>query len=414
MPRNIFIWMHRWVGLALAGFLIVVGLTGSILAFWNELNHWLTPNLYPGARPGIELDAATLARRAETLVPQARATQIYLGYVGTAWVTMQPQAGAAPLDFDQIYLDNITGAELGRIRFGELSATLNAVMPFIYKLHYALAMGEFGGWILGLVALLWTLDCFVAFYLTLPATLRDSGKGFFARWKPAWRIKWRSSFYRVNFDLHRAGGLWLWAMLFIFAWSSVAMNLDSVYSRVTGVLFQYQPFDYDTRTRSADETRKPLEWEEAQNIAVRLMAEQAQKFDFEIGRTTAFYYLRDAGLYNYRVHSSRDIGDKYGSTGIDFDAYSGELVNVSLPTGAQSGITVTTWLMQLHTANVFGRPYQIFVCLLGLAIAALSITGVLIWWKKRHARNCGRRRAVRCAEKATAGTRPRPKHYSVR
>ena len=144
---------------------------------------------------------------------------------------------------------------------------------------------------------------------------------------------------------------------------------------------------YEARTTASDEARKPLEWEEAQTIAVRLMAEQAQKFGFEIRRPIALYCLRDAGLYNYRVRSNRGIGDKYGATGVDFDAYSGELVNVSLPTGAQSGITVTTWLMQLHMAHVFGRPYQLFVCLLGLAITVLSATGVLIWWKKRHARN---------------------------
>ena len=37
-------------------------------------------------------------------------------------------------------------------------------------------------------------------------------------------------------------------------------------------------------------------------------------------------------------------------------------------------------------ANVFGLPYRIFVCILGLVITMLSLTGVYIWWKKRVAR----------------------------
>jgi uncharacterized iron-regulated membrane protein len=37
-------------------------------------------------------------------------------------------------------------------------------------------------------------------------------------------------------------------------------------------------------------------------------------------------------------------------------------------------------------ANVFGMPYRIFVCALGLLIAPLSNTGVNIWWRKRQAR----------------------------
>ena len=65
MTRAFFVWLHRWTGLAMAGFLIVVGLTGSLLAFYGELNHLLTPELYPAARDGAALDAATLARRAE-------------------------------------------------------------------------------------------------------------------------------------------------------------------------------------------------------------------------------------------------------------------------------------------------------------------------------------------------------------
>jgi uncharacterized iron-regulated membrane protein len=276
MSRGFWVLAHRWVGLAMAGFLIVVGLTGSVLAFWNEFNHWLTPNLYPGAHAGVELSAAALARRAEALVPQARATQVYLGYVGTAWVTMQPREGEAPLGFDLVYLDNVSGAELGRLQFGEFPATLNAVMPFVYRLHYALAMGELGAWILGIVALAWTIDCFVAFYLTLPATSSRSRKGFFERWRPAWLVKWNSSFYRINFDLHRAAGLWLAAMLLVFAWSSVMMNLDGFYSRVTGFFLDYQPPDYVARTRAVDDPRKALEWEEAQAVAIQLMAAQAK------------------------------------------------------------------------------------------------------------------------------------------
>ena len=41
--------------------------------------------------------------------------------------------------------------------------------------------------------------------------------------------------------------------------------------------------------------------------------------------------------------------------------------------------------LALHMANVFGLPYRIFVCALGILITMLSVTGVYIWWKKRRA-----------------------------
>jgi uncharacterized iron-regulated membrane protein len=40
----------------------------------------------------------------------------------------------------------------------------------------------------------------------------------------------------------------------------------------------------------------------------------------------------------------------------------------------------------LHMAQVFGWPYRLFVALLGVAVAMLSVTGVLIWLKKKRAR----------------------------
>lgn len=60
--------------------------------------------------------------------------------------------------------------------------------------------------------------------------------------KRAWIIK-PGNAQRVNFDLHRAGGLWLWLALVLFAWSSVYMNLwDTVYTWTTRAFFDYRTY----------------------------------------------------------------------------------------------------------------------------------------------------------------------------
>ena len=69
-----------------------------------------------------------------------------------------------------------------------------------------------------------------------------------------------------------------------------------------------------------------------------------------------------------------------------FDAYTGALTRVSLPTRQRSGDTITTWLIELHMADLFGFPYRIFVCGFGFVIVMLSVTGVYIWTKKRSVR----------------------------
>ncbi|HMK89464.1 MAG TPA: PepSY-associated TM helix domain-containing protein, partial [Methylocystis sp.] len=292
--------------------------------------------------------------------------------------------------------DPWTGEELGRRRPGDLSEGLVNLMPFIWGLHITLELGGWGVWILGIVALVWTIDCFVGFYLTLPV----SSSAFWRRWKPAWLVKWKAGAYRFNFDLHRAGGLWLWPMLLIFAWSSVMLNLYQVYDWATGAVFDYMPLSGHPERMRPHPPR--LDFRAAVATGERLMAEQAAKHGFKVERPIEFYRMGD--VYTYLVKSSRDIRDKLGLTTLTFDAVTGELISLDFPTGQHSGNTVTNWLRALHMADVFGLPYRIFVCALGLVITMLSITGAYIWWKKRKARRHlqSRPSAVRDAETQVA------------
>jgi uncharacterized iron-regulated membrane protein len=129
-----------------------------------------------------------------------------------------------------------------------------------------------------------------------------------------------------------------------------------------------------------------MDWRAAQTVAEGIAADAAREHGFSIDRAVYLGLDRDNHLFEYRVHSSRDIGEKSGQTFFWFDASTGALLAMILPTGHRAGNTLTTWLVELHEANVFGLPYKIFVCVLGLAIAALSVTGVYIWWRKRAAR----------------------------
>ncbi|MGH8613910.1 MAG: PepSY-associated TM helix domain-containing protein [Gammaproteobacteria bacterium] len=201
------------------------------------------------------------------------------------------------------------------------------------------------------------------------------------RWKPAWQIKWRGSAFRINFDLHRAGGLWLWLALS----SSVGFDLDKVYRPVTGLFFD-MPAEEAPTAAPPTGTRQPMGWLVAQATAGRLMREQGRLHGFRVIWPNALYHEADQQRYFYRVRSSAEVDEIRGRTWLEFDDQSGRLLQVSLPTGQHSGMTVTSWLYALHMAPVFGMPYRIFVCALGLAITMLSVTGIVIWLRKRRTR----------------------------
>jgi uncharacterized iron-regulated membrane protein len=392
MIRRYLIWQHRWAGLLMASFLFVVGLTGSLLAFNSELERLISPQLFAMPRPGVApLDFATLAERAAAEVPQGRVREVYFSENDQAEVEFSSRKDALtgkPIDlgFTQFFVDPWTGCELGRRRRGDLSQGFINLMPFIYSVHWTLALGAPGQWALGIVALIWTVDCFVGFYLTLP---RGKG-GFWRRWQLAWLIKWRASKFRLNFDLHRASGLWFWSLLFVFAWSSVMMNIRPAYESVMKRVFDYtSPVDaFESLPRHPNENPL-LDWHAAEETGERLMAEQALKNKFTVRQPLGLSYDPDLGAYRYEVRGSLDVFErapKAGSTFVAFDGNTGALITLFRPTGEHSGNTVESWLYALHMTRVFGRAYQIVVCMLGLAVAMLSVTGVYIWWRKRGSR----------------------------
>lgn len=403
--RRIFVVLHRYVGLAITLFLIVVGLTGSLLAFQPELNQLITPHLFPPQRGGQPLDLTTLVEHAERLTPEAQINLIDVGTPETVIFRVQPRNSAddgppVALGFSELFLDPVTGHELGRRITGTgLPTGMDNLMPFIFRLHYNLSLGELGTWLLGIAALLWTIDCLVSFYLTLPSIARHrkpeaedtQRRGFFGRWKPAWFVKWRASNYRINFDLHRAGGLWTWFALLVFAWSSVFMNMhDYIYAPATRQFLDYPPPYWELPKREGLLEHPALNWKEAVSTAERLTAEQRAIHGFSVGKPVALRLDRTRHLYVYQVRSDRDIQDRRGRTRLVFDANTGEFKQLQLPTGQHNGLTVTMWLNALHDANVFGLPYRLFVSGLGLLIVMLATTGVYIWWKKRRARSLSR------------------------
>lgn len=383
--------MHRYAGLVLAGFLLLAGITGSLLA-WNEkLDAAINPGLLLAAPPTPDarsLDPLQLREELAARFSDARVDFVPLMHdSGHAYFyRLAAKPGKPPVD-DQAFVNPYTGELLGTRTWGDISQGMKNLMPFIYRLHFSLALDALGTTLLGIVALLWTLDCFVGAWLTLPARRRAAGKSWLARWWPAWKVRWGGGGHKVNFDLHRAAGLWPWAMLFVIAWSSVAFNLTDVYHPVMRAMFAHQADEDALPKRSAPQMQPGMSWQEALITGRRLMQAEAQARGETVRHEQLLRYDPHNATFRYMVKSSADIRDQWGVTSVVFDANTGKPYAYWWPTGAASGDTIRSWLTSLHLAAVWGWPFKVFMCLLGLAVAMLSATGVIVWWRKRNARH---------------------------
>jgi len=387
----------------MAAFLVLTALTGSVMAWFDEIEKLVAPGLVlatPPAPGAPLLDPLTLHARAKAQVPAGAAMPwipLHVQPGRTLRMNVVGAEGAQPEPFDEVFVDPYTGRVQGQRLWGDITQGARNLMTFIYRLHYSLALGAAGATLLGIVALVWTLDCFVGAWLTLPAqpASRRDGPSWLARWRPAWRIRQGHGRYKLVYDLHRAGGLWLWAVLFVLAWSSVAFNLQEVYAPVTRVLLgqqSTQPGHGGGSPLAAPRPSPTLSHAQALDVARTLVSQQAEQRGFVVQREEWLGYDPTRGNYTYMVTSDRDIRERYGgNTRLLFDGDTGVFQGLYLPTGEAAGDTVTTWITTLHMAAMWGLPLKIAVTLAGIAITLLSVTGVLIWLRKRR----GRRAHVR-------------------
>jgi uncharacterized iron-regulated membrane protein len=411
MTRHFWLLLHRYAGLYLAFFLIVAGSTGTVLAFYHEIDGWLNPQRYyvPVQNTPL-LDGFRLRELALAQEPHAQINSVVLNpkpgevvELGLTPLTNPATKQTYVLDYVSIRLNPYSGEVVGHGQVEKLwPLSRSNLMSFIYRLHDSLALGELGIWLFGISALIWALDCFVGFYLTLPrfghqaplpANLSATPqRNYGQRWAVSWKIKWPTSRLRFNFDLHRAGGLWTWLMLLVFAWSAVQFNLPSVYKPVMSVFFNLPELSDLTRADLPQARINPdLTWQAAYKIGQDLMTLTAQQYQFNIIAEQNLIYLPEKNVFAYQVKSDLDMPTKGGLTHVFFDGDSGQLINIFLPSGQYPGLTLQFWLQMLHMAGVWGLPYKVFVCLMGLVVAMLSVTGVYIWLKKHQAASIKRK-----------------------
>jgi uncharacterized iron-regulated membrane protein len=377
MVRRALVRLHRWAGLAMAGFLVMAGLTGAPLAFDEAIDARLNPDLFDAragaARPLAEIVAAAERDADATVVrvqfPDAPGRTFRLGVIGR---------GGAVLGYDEVFVDPASARVLGRRDTGGCCLARRALMPFLFRLHTTLATGAAGTTIMGGVALLWTADCFVGLLLTFPRA-----RPFLAAWGEAWRVKRTRKLFRLAFDLHRAGGLWCWVALLVIAVSGVALTLPATFRAALHFVLPLSAEPALPTARGADIGLA---------AAVATVATQAGD------RVPVFAYGVPGRFYAVGMQrAGRGMEAGLGSDWITV-ATDGTVLRSEAAGGGTLGDRVLRVQYPLHSGQVVGLPGQILVCLLGIATALLAATGVWLWWRKRAVR-----RATRIQDRRRAG-----------
>jgi uncharacterized iron-regulated membrane protein len=346
--RKILLFLHLVGGLISFVFLAILGVSGSLVAFENEIDHWLNGRLTWVQPQGNALSLGELSARTEGRHPGNRVSAIYLHSDSRVAVSIQlrPEGAGKSATFA---VNPYTGEELGSLE------TANTFTRKVHQFHTNLLLGPRGK----------TITAASAFILL---GLSVSG---LVLWMPRklWKLSVLSRKKAGSYELHNLAGFYASLFMLVFGITGLVVHWDDearvFINRVAGEKDSQQPKRAASPRRTA-----PLDADEL--LATAMNAAPG-------ARATAILGIGGSSPIRIMMKYPEDRTPA-GRTNILIDGWTGDLVSVQTSRTAPIGTRVAKlWNREIHTGDIGGLPTRVFACVASLFLPLLAITGPLIW-----------------------------------
>lgn len=336
--RGFLMWVHLVLGLTGALVIAIVSLTAVYITFEDPLDRWLTPTPRVPDVSG-ELDAQRIVAEVERQFAPRRVASLTVSPPGRAVVIRLR-------DRTTVYIRPGDASVVGvrEYRF----ASLENLSVLMRRLHVDLVMGRRG-------ALIVTGATAEALLLALT--------GLWLWWrKKHWQFRrWRGSVFRVSWDLHNATGIW-------FAIPALVMSLTGILifwpAPIVRTLGQGTPWQWAPSSTSSVSAGLPVGLERVISVADSARPGDAMvRLEIPSGETGAYAVTR-------------------GPATVYVDQRTGHVIDVRAPLPPKPADRVYSVVERLHTGELLGIPGRTVMTLGSLMLAIMTITGVVLGWKR--------------------------------
>ncbi|MHB8526850.1 MAG: PepSY-associated TM helix domain-containing protein [Candidatus Acidiferrales bacterium] len=351
---------HLYLGLASAIFLLILGVTGAIMAFEQEIPRVLHAGVWYVQPANSRMPEADLVANVEHSYTPARVRSIHISRsprLAQVMVIAVPEKGRGTTPPRRAFVNPYSGAVLGTL---PLHTTDEQILQTIHNIHLRIGMGDTGKLIVSIAGLVLCFE--VVFGLILWLRLKRT------------KVKWSASRFRVYFDLHHVVGIYALACLLLMGVTGVVIGFEDFFigSLIYRVTNSAPMPNHRPPTSTPVAGTSPISIDQAMAIARQALP----------GTTVTNIQLPASPRASYAFHMRipEETAPAVMSE-VDVDQYSGRVLwDWDLRTSP--GRSAIRFNRSVHTGDVLGLTGHILVSLFSLSLVFMVATGVMIWWRK--------------------------------
>lgn len=399
--KSIVLFLHRWLGLITGLVVLILSITGCLFVFQQEISEWVRHDtFYADEIPENQqhLPIEELQEKAAKALDVDHLPSGITTYKDPQknWSAMYYEAGVD----SWFYFGSMKAYKTAYINpyNGKIEGVVNEKKDFfqiVKGIHWSLLLAT----PIGQPIVTWSTVIFIVMLISgmilwWPKKWNRAGK------QKSFKIKWGSTWRRVNYDLHNVLGFYFLILsltiaftglywYFPFAQKSLHFLGTGEYALPEGPEKKVVSTVPDKRTEpNPMETAYKKAWAEypkANSIAL-IAATDSQA-------TISATVRPDGETY-------------YGRSYLEFDQFTGELLAADRYEDKNGGEKLVAMNYDIHIGAIGGLPGKIIAFFASLICASLPVTGFIIWWDRKK-RKWARKERLRKRSKKAAPSRKR-------
>jgi uncharacterized iron-regulated membrane protein len=361
--KKAILFIHRWLGFISGLVVFVVGITGCIYCFQDEIQD----AIYDYRKVAIEnkpaLPPSAFMAAAKLKYPKGKITSVlYFGDERPVQVRVLSKKVVRSLFFNPYNGKFLVDQDFKNTFFNQVK-----------KIHlYCFMPEKVGEQVVGIAVIIFVFLMITGIVLWWPKRKFDRKRSF--------TIKWRDKWKRVNFDLHNVLGFYATSIVLIIAFTGLTMKYDSLRHVFTTTLNGGKVYPLEVKkpssdTINVDSSMSKMEVIDKAYSTVLQKSPRSQMLIMIPGAAKSS--TLSATAYPKSLHFS-------ANDGYNFDRNTGKLIR-HLPNSTKSaGFKYGNLTYDIHTGQVAGLAGKILAFLASLISASLPLTGLIIYFGKRN------------------------------